>query len=321
MATPIWKDYTVDLGTTDGQTFTIYDAATSSAIYTGKAYIRPGDTHAFVKVNDICADYMAQKFSVDFAALQGNNGSDTNIPAARTFLLQVGDTVMDSWTFYLNYEYKDGAVDKQGATVNVPITGRLQKGMFGPLTCLLITNYKVVTISTGSGGMTVNVGRAPFNYYHKVPASATRLSLSISNGPSITYAVTEKCHRYALYYVNALGGLDVLVMEGRYRIKDEIERNTYKKTYDNGGIEPGEVNYLNGITRTWELHTGWLTDAEAGRMGHLLGSPLVYLCDCDDNNRLYPVIISNREDPHKTHKDGMVSYQVDVRLAQDMIRR
>jgi hypothetical protein len=74
------------------------------------------------------------------------------------------------------------------------------------------------------------------------------------------------------------------------------------------------------VTRTWELHTGWLTDAEAGRMGHLLGSPLVYLYDCV-SGVYYPVIIKTDEYQQKvTRYDGMIQYTINVELAETMKR-
>jgi len=322
MATPIWKDYAVDLGTTDGQAFTIYDASdnTGNVIYKGKAYIKPGETNATVRVNDICADYLKQLITADLSASSAVYTGDTDVPATRAFSLYVGTTRIANWVMYLNWEYKDGNIDKLNKTANDPITGRIQTGMKGPFSLLSMATSVYVTYSAGTGGGVFSYGRAPFNLFYR--ASGSRLTLSASNA-SVAYQVIPKCHRYALYYVNELGGVDVLVIEGKWTMKDSYKRDTFKQTYGNGGtIYRGEVDYHNDITRTWELHTGWLTDAEAGRMRHLLGSTLVFLCDCDDDYALHPVIITNADCPYKHRRwDGMIEYGINVELARDITRR
>ena len=323
MATPIWKDYTVDLGTTDGQAFTIYDKAnnTGNVIYSGKAYIKPGETHAFVKVNDICADYLKQQITADQSATSATYTGDTSVPAAHAFSLYIGSTRVDNWVFYLNWEYKDGGTDKQSLPANIPITGRIQAGMKAPLSCLMIANSVSVSVIDGGTASTITYGPAPFNLFYR--PSGNTLTLTTTVYDLIDYAVIPKCHRYALYYVNELGGVDVLVMEGKCSIKDNYKRSQYKQSYDNGAtINRGTVNYHNDITRTWELHTGWLTDEQSGRMGHLLGSTLVYLCDCDDDYALHPVTITNGDCPYKQYRsDGMIEYGINVELARDITRR
>ena len=74
-----------------------------------------------------------------------------------------------------------------------------------------------------------------------------------------------------------MGGIDCLVIEGKAVKKDGYKRTTISKAYDNSILPtPGTDQIVirnaekaviaNDITRTWELHTGWLTDAEAGRI-------------------------------------------------------
>ena len=120
-----------------------------------------------------------------------------------------------------------------------------------------------------------------------------------------------------------LGGIDCLVIEGKAVQRDAYGRTVINKTYNNS-LTPihsaGKVVISTDVTRTWELHTGWLTDAEAGRMGHLLGSPLVYLYDCV-SGVYYPVIIKTDEYQQKvTRYDGMIQYTINVELAETMKR-
>lgn len=323
MATPIWRDQIIDVPAIDNVIFVIYPGSdnTQPALYHGLAYKMQGEIYAHVKVNDICADYLTQNIG---------DLINAHVDILKTFSLYANNSKIQTWSQYLNWEYKDGTIDKTDLAINRPITGRIQEGMKIPLTSMhsyANTDTATLVTTNGDGTQTTAVSAvgvvSPFNLYFNVATGAKHVKAYLTTHAAavVDYDVIPKCHRYALYYVNELGAVDVLVIEGRYRMADGYTRSTYKCTYDNRYTSPGEVNYLNDIQRTWELHTGWLTDAEAGRMGHLLGSPLVYLCDCDDNNALYPVIITNGDCPYKTHKDGMVSYGINVQLARDMIRR
>ncbi len=322
MATAIWKDIEVALSANDSADYVIYDKAdnTGNIIYQGKSFKRPGQNYCTAKVNDILADYLKQQLVAGAVNIR------------QPFSVYVGTTRQLQGEFFLCWDYETGSDDLDGFP-NRPITGRIQVGTPIPITKyanysqeVLVNYYDGAAVTRVSLGTTTDVR----NYLQNCASGYDRAVVfprySVTDHTELGFNLTiiPKCHRWQLYYQNLLGGIDCLVIEGKAVQRDAYGRTVINKTYNNS-LTPihsaGKVVISTDVTRTWELHTGWLTDAEAGRMGHLLGSTLVYLCDCDDNNRLYPVIISNREDPHKTHKDGMVSYQVDVRLAQDMIRR
>ena len=328
MVSPIWKDYTVDLGTTDGQAFTIYDGAdnTGTAIYSGKAYIKPGASHAYVKINDICSDYLYQEMK------------SAAVPIRKTFSVYAGSTKKAEVEFFLCRDYSTGDQLSLEYLANFPITGRIQDGMPIP-----ITKY-----SKQSQGIRIDYDDS--TYYWDITATAdvrnwltggptgyksVQISPIVSSviTPSLGFSlkIIPQCHRYQLYYQNMMGGIDCLVIEGKAVKKDGYKRTTISKTYDNSILPtPGTDQIVirnaekaviaNDITRTWELHTGWLTDAEAGRMGHLLSSPLVYLLDCLERI-YYPVVITNPDMVYKTYRnDGMIDFGINVELAETLKR-
>ena len=322
MATPIWKDYTVDLGTTDGQAFTVYDGAdnTGTAIYSGKAYIKPGASHAYVKINDICKDYIYQEFK------------DAAVPIRKTFSIYAASTKKDEVEFFLCYDMTYGTLFALEMLANTPITGRIQVG-----TPIPITKYSKQSLATKlefSGSTeTITATTAVRNYLYTPTSTALSEVHIYPDGMSqqgFYVTVVPKCHRYQLYYQNMLGGIDCLVIEGKASQKDGYKRTTINKTYDNSVMlaygddyairNAGKAVVANDITRTWELHTGWLTDVEAGRMGNLLGSPLVYLYDCETLT-FYPVTVTNGDCPYKQYRnDGMIDYTINVELAETLKR-
>lgn len=139
-----------------------------------------------------------------------------------------------------------------------------------------------------------------------------------------TYRFVDTCARNALYYVNAYGGWDVLLMDGLDKEQDELTRHEATRVYDNTVMQNrGTVNYVNEVQKSWTLHTGYLTDEQSGRMHHLLNSVQVYLYDMEEGAFL-PVVLTGTSTEYKTYRNQgrkLVSYEIQVRLAQDRIRR
>lgn len=139
-----------------------------------------------------------------------------------------------------------------------------------------------------------------------------------------TYRFVDTCARYALYYVNAYGGWDMLMMDGLDEERDELTRHEATRVYDNGNAaNRGTVNYVNEIQKSWTLRTGYLTDEQAGRMHHLLNSTQVYLYDIS-SAAFTPVVLSGTTTEYRTYRNQgrkLVSYEVEARLAQERMRR
>ena len=102
MATPIWKDYEVTLGTGDYADFTIRTSTSATdTIYTGRSYKKPGATYCKVIINDICADYMKQVFP----SLAATDGLQANTDYIKTFYVYEGSTQKASVQFLYDYSY------------------------------------------------------------------------------------------------------------------------------------------------------------------------------------------------------------------------
>jgi hypothetical protein len=321
MATAIWKDIEVALSVNDSADFVIYDKAdnTGNIIYQGKSFKRPGKTYATAKVNDVLADYLKQQLVAGAVNIR------------QPFSVYVGTTRKFQDEFFLCWDYETGSDDLDGFP-NRPITGRIQSGTPIPITKYANYSQEVMALylpSSYGSRVSIDTTSAVRNYLHICQSGWQSVKLfprySDTDHTELGFELTiiPKCHRWQLYYQNLLGGIDCLVIEGKAVQRDAYGRTVINKTYNNS-LTPihsaGKVVISTDVTRTWELHTGWLTDAEAGRMGHLLGSPLVYLYDCV-SGVYYPVIIKTDEYQQKvTRYDGMIQYTINVELAETMKR-
>lgn len=131
------------------------------------------------------------------------------------------------------------------------------------------------------------------------------------------------CGDVALYYLNAAGGWDAFLIQGKVLRTDKYAQADYYKSFDNTTIEFGKKRWLNEIRPSWELHTSYLTDEQAERLvENLLPSTQVYLHDLV-KDIYYPVNITDTSADYKTYANQgnkLVAYTIKVEASQGMER-
>lgn len=316
-AIPIWKDKVVDLGAASVE-FRITSGG--NTIYSGKSVARPGEANAKVRVNDICADYLVNALPTitdrtftslalpSFVVQKKSGGSWTNV---------------ETITFWNDWSYDYGFT---GDVLSDPINGKVTADMFILWTKKNITANVSASYKKSGGSVTTRtttISPTPADGTCAFDAGAVTDVVQITIG-GVVYPVVADCYRFALYYINAYGGWDQLLVEGNDTEADSLERHILEQDYDNTNIvNRGRVNYVNEVTKSWTLNTGLLNDAEAGRMHHLVNSPMVFLCDIA-SSAFVPVVITTNTCEYKTYKNQgnrMFNYRLTIELAQNRIRR
>ena len=315
-AVPIWRDYTIQYATT-AEYLSYSVTCDGETIFTGRAYKKPGKTSVRFKINDICAPYLFMgrlEFSDD-----NFESSDT---VKRTFnVVAASGELIASVEFYLDWSFEPH--DSIIAGASAPITNEVMQGQ-----CVVASFYDTTLVQA-----VVKQGTATdeITLYSGAKKSGTGV-IDLRNHAGVDsvsiggyqYKVIDGCFRYVLYYVNAFGGWDSLLIKGAAKETDNYTRSTYKQIYDNDStVARGTVNYQNDYEKEFSLVTGWMTDEESLRMHHLLGSTNVYLHDLIAQN-VYPVTIEDKSCEYKTYRsqgNRLVNYTLNVAIAQDFVRR
>ena len=343
---PIWKDYFVTLGMRAVIPFRIrVQDQNGNIIYNGKSHIKPGETNNSIRINDICADYLTNALP----ALSQAEFSALSFP-----LNFVVETFLEYWTIagqvqFMNDWSYDDSYNPATMGMSFPVNGRIDSRQW-----LVYTAYNASTITatlTFTDGTTSQVIipveiSADFNY-DRFPDEGifntdfARSARAAGSGTAVfdlsawdnvasvtingkTWEVVTDCREWVVYYVNAYGGWDSLLIEGNTIETDSLKRHTREMEYDNRSIQNrGTQNYVNEITKSYTLHTSWMSDAESLRMHHLLNSPEVYLFNINTGDMI-PVVLNNTTTEFKTYKNNggrLVNYTIDATLAQERIRR
>ena len=138
------------------------------------------------------------------------------------------------------------------------------------------------------------------------------------------YYDIKYCGDYCLYYLNAYGGWDAFLIEGKVTEVDNNKFHDYDSLPTNTSIKPETNRYLVERETTWKMTTGWLTDDEAARLAkHLLSSPNVIMHDLVED-KLIPVVIKTNSAEYKTYLNNnrkLVSYSFEVTRAKTQLRR
>ena len=337
----IWKDIIVDFGAVASVNYNV-EVTGYGEVFRGTAYARPGAATCQVRINDIIADAygMLRTLSwADFSAVSFPmevvvNDLDTTTEVYR-------ENVVMNWSY--DYDVEDGGI--ANTVLSDPVRHELLTGQYFMYNGVPSSAPLTIDIyETDSDGVTTpetfDTHEAWQSYFDDseflrrlyaagsgtIVVDTTEFSYDpvTVEADGITYQMVS-CGRFVLYYLNAFGGWDSLIVhEGSLVQEDALTRHTVGVDYENDeSYKTGRLNYVNELKRTFTMHTGWLTDAQASRMHNLLNSPCVYLHDIIAG-RIVPLVLTNTTTQYKTYQNQglrMVDYTITADLAVDMMRQ
>ena len=176
-----------------------------------------------------------------------------------------GDNLVASLYYYYDYSFdKDFKL-----TRNQPILNYFDVRQDIILSFLnLPGETNTVTIPTGPFILHLKFD-TPGIFHHKRTYDEGNV---IVNAPDRRTVLTSKntCAKYAIYYLNPLGGWDQLLIEGKVVKTIKLENKTFKRNFDNNTNEFENKHYLKNLTTSYKLTTGYLTDAQAKLMPNLI---------------------------------------------------
>lgn len=337
MAIPIWKDKFVSLGSYASRYFRI--RVSSTTIYSGRAYRAASSGNLYVRINDVCADYMAQRpagvpitsaspmaFPVSFTVQSSSDGSSWSTVETVQF--------NDDWSYVSGF-------DPSSSGMAFPVTGRIdlrQRIYQTRYSSGSVTAYARYGGTTRSISLTVQTsppqdaflislchagaGYVVFDCATYATYNGKKLT-SVTIGAA-TYVVAKTCPRKVVYYKNPFGGYDHLLIEGNATRSRSVQRETFVADYDNNHRMRERWDFQNDVTETWNLNTGLLTLDESARMPYLLDSPQVFICDLGSPSACIPALIATDSYQAETYAikgARMKNHSFDVTVAQNEYRQ
>jgi hypothetical protein len=309
MATPIWQDTIVEHETISSSVdYSI--SVDESVIYHGKLTKRPGEESIKVNVNNLVKDYLTSKIDFDPSKTRYEH------PAfMREFSIEVEneDTRV---VIYNDWSYEaDRAEDTSPRFLSSPLSTIVDPRQYVFITASPFGVGGVIHISglDASNRVTFSVGEKTAmctTFVQKLNALSTptlRISGAVSSADSerpdsFSYTVKKSCADYCLYYLNAYGGYDHLLINGTTIRTDSFARTEITKSVLNTTHQHGKQSVSIDITPKWRLNTDYLTDEQWAKTHHLLGSPYVLLHNLV-TDEVIPVVITSNTAEFKTYRN------------------
>ena len=262
----------------------------NNLIFQGRAYKRPNADTNDIKLNKIFENYLSNSIN---DLLNSGEPEDTGVNASKVFQIKKLDadgteTLIDEYTILYDWSY-DFRFRGENTDLSRPINGRYVAGM-----------YKMDTTVSGPSGAVTN---------------------TLNGG---AYNVLADCGDYALYYLNAYGGWDALLIDGTVLKKSTITQYTTDRNINNNKIDFEQTKYINEIQDAYEINTGFLTDEQAANLSkNLIPSKEVYLHIISDN-KIIPVLITDTSVTYQTYQTNnlqMPQYKINVKESQVKLRK
>lgn len=333
---PIWRDTYYVKNNINYLNYIIEDD-TGNVVYSGTAISEPSKNDISFNVNHICANYLNSHLPNGITV-----GPHYVYDYTKLFTLKSDNQILAQFRFYNSYSYNSlpnrvfindpikrkmngntmivEADKRQYTFVSAYNTEETAKSLKSTYTNIQGTTETVYEIDNTS--MFVRIGGNYTTSVSSIIPSIVWNTEDINDG-ELQIKTIDTCYDYCLYYVNAYGGWDSLLIKGNTKKTDDVNSNYYIKTANNTELEFGKVKYLNEITVAYRLYTDWFNDDEQSRLYHLLESNEVYLHNLADNS-IYPVNITNKQVEYKTFtNNGRKKWYntIDVEVAQTKLRR
>lgn len=314
---PTWKDVFVPIPrTSDDESNITYSVSVMNnetgayeVVYRGNAVFTDKDPE--INITEIVRDYVEDNIDVS-----GEAAYTQKIDLTKVMLNteEEGGNLVASLYYYYDYSFdKDFKL-----TRNLPILNYFDTRQNIFLSFLnLPGETNLIRISTGGRLLRLTFD-TPGIFHHKLPHHDGNIMI---NAPDKRTVLTSKntCAKYAIYYLNPLGGWDQLLIEGKVVKTIKLENKSYKRNFDNNTNEFENKHYLKNLTTSYKLTTGYLTDAQSKLMPNLIETTKAYLFELD-TNKYIPILINTTSVDIKTYRNQgrkLFTYTIEVQESQN----
>ena len=314
---PTWQDVFVPIPRiSDDESSITYSVSVMNnetgeyeVVYRGNAVFTDKDPE--INITEIVRDYVEDNIDIS-----GEAAYTQKIDLTKVMLNtgEEGDNLVASLYYYYDYSFdKDFKL-----TRNMPILNYFDVRQNIFLSFLNLSGEtNIIRISADGRLLRLRLD-TPGIFHNKLAHHEGNI---IVNAPDKSTTLTSKntCAKYAIYYLNPLGGWDQLLIEGKVVKTIKLENKSYKRNFDNNTNEFENKHYLKNLTTSYKLTTGYLTDAQAKLMPNLIETTKAYLFELDTNNYI-PVLINTTSVDIKTYRNQgrkLFTYTIEVQESQN----
>ena len=324
---PIWKDTPANFKTFMNA-IAVNLSVDGKIIYNGRLVKKPGEVGLTAYVNRLAKDYLSAK-------IEFNRDNDVHRQEryVREFTISPAAAAgVSVYKFYCDYGYEEGGV-AEGA---LSVISRPMSKVVDPRQILFCTFAdltdnsvnKVMMQQHNNNAILVAAGEGKCQTFtFQLQKTLNGSTIDVVDGMTRTvlasYDVRNTCAKYCIYYLNAHGGYDHLLINGNAMRTDKFTRTEISKSVNNTTLAHSRQTIATEVTPTWKLYTDCLTDEQWKLTHHLLGSSHIFLHDLE-TDEITPVVITSSVAEYKSYRNqgNKKSYlTIDVEASVKRMRK
>lgn len=298
---PIWKD-TVYIEKSNNWIEYHLDDANDNVLYAGKAYPYPSNNTVEILVNDIASNFLKP---MDWPTNDGFNESEYY---SKLFLLKTSTNIIRTYIFNNDWSYKED-----------PLYTNSPCSIVDPRQLFIVSGDPRYKITYGDNTIQfTNLYTYRLDLSNITIPCGSKISVYKDNVIIKEYTVANG-KDYVLYYTNSVGGWDFITVKGNSTRKDNVTSSLYERRPIRPSKEFGSIKYLNTITPSWSLNTGYIK----GNISELVSSLNVYLYDLNTKD-LIPVNVTTTSAEYLNYTNNgkhFTNYTVEVEASQKNFRK
>ena len=298
---PIWKD-TVYTEKSNNWIEYHLDDANDNVLYAGKAYPYPGNNTVEILVNDIASNFLKP---MDWPT---NDGFNITEDYSKIFLLKTSTNAIRTYIFNNDWSYKED-----------PLYTDSPCSIVDPRQLFIVSGDPRYKITYGDNTIQfTNLYTYRLDLSNITIPCGSKISVYKDNVIIKEYTVANG-KDYVLYYTNSVGGWDFITVKGNTTRKDNVTSSLYERRPIRPSKEFGSIKYLNTITPSWSLNTGYIN----GNISELVSSLNVYLYDLNTKD-LIPVNVTTTSAEYLNYTNNgkhFTNYTVEVEASQKNFRK
>lgn len=298
---PIWKD-TVYIEKSNSWIEYHLDDANNNVLYAGKAYPYPSNNSVEILVNDIASNFLKP---MDWPT---NDGFNISEDYSKLLLLKTSTNKIRTYIFNNDWSYKEDP-----SYTNSPCS------IVDPRQLFIVSGDSRYKITYGDNTIQfTNIYTYRLDLSNIAIPCGSKISVYKDNVIIKEYTVANG-KDYVLYYTNSVGGWDFITVKGNATRKDNVTSSLYERRPIRPSKEFGSIKYLNTITPSWSLNTGYIK----GNISELVSSLNVYLYDLNTKD-LIPVNVTTTSAEYLNYTNNgkhFTNYTVEVEASQKNFRK
>ena len=298
---PIWKD-TVYTEKSNNWIEYHLDDANDNVLYAGKAYPYPSNNTVEILVNDIASNFLKP---MDWPTNDGFNESEDY---SKLLLLKTSTNIIRTYIFNNDWSYKEN-----------PLYTNSPCSIVDPRQLFIVSGDPRYKITYGDNTIQfTNLYTYRLDLSNITIPCGSKISVYKDNVIIKEYTVANG-KDYVLYYTNSVGGWDFITVKGNTTRKDNVTSSLYERRPIRPSKEFGSIKYLNTITPSWSLNTGYIN----GNISELVSSLNVYLYDLNTKD-LIPVNVTTTSAEYLNYTNNgkhFTNYTVEVEASQKNFRK